>query len=105
GPPAWVTAARCCGLRPSRRECVAVVVTTSSLGVATVKRVFGGLLCYAKYHCNPQFSIMKYTDLATIMTPYALLWLALTRNRQGVSSWGRAADLSGSGSTSWSPFR
>ena len=42
---------------------------------------------------------MKCTDLATIMTSYALSWLALTRNLQGDSPWDRAADPSGSGYT------
>jgi hypothetical protein len=67
--------------------------------------VFAGLLCDAKYHRNQQYSIMKYTDLATIMSSYALFWLAFTRNQQGVSSWDRGDDPFGSGSTSWSQFR
>src|ERR1700730_9887171 len=107
GPPAWVTAARCCGLSPSSRECVAVVVvvTVSSVGGTTVKGAFPGSLRHAKYHRNQQFSIIECPDLATIMTSYELLWLALTRNQQGDSSWDRAADPYDSGSTSWSPFR
>jgi hypothetical protein len=58
------------------------------------------MLCDAKYHRNQQLSIMKYTDLLTIMSPYALFWAAFTRNQQGDSSWDRAADPFDSGSTS-----
>src|SRR6202034_3709102 len=64
GPPAWVTAARCCGLRPSRSGCVAVVVTDSSVGAATVKGARAGGLRDSKYHRYQQFSIVKCTILA-----------------------------------------
>src|SRR5580704_10478107 len=62
GPPAWTTAARCCGLRPSRR----VVVTASRLGRGTVKRAVTSQPTDPEYHRYLQFFTTKCTGLASI---------------------------------------
>jgi hypothetical protein len=72
------------------------VVTGSRVGAATVKGALTGAVRGTEYHGNQEFSIVKCTSLATIMTPYGLWWLAIARQLPpGVRSWDRAADLFG----------
>src|SRR6202034_2697950 len=68
GPPMWVTAARCCGLRPSRR----VVVTGSRLGLGSVKRAVTSQPGDTEYHRYLQFFTIKCTDLASIAVACAV---------------------------------